>query len=42
MVEILLEYGADRKIKDYQGNTPLDLAKEQGLDDIVALLKNES
>lgn len=42
MVELLLKYGADKTIQDMDDKTPLDVAKELGSDDIVAVLQKES
>lgn len=37
-IKVLLENGADPKIKDFQGNTALSLAQGQGLAHIVEIL----
>jgi uncharacterized protein len=37
-VEALVALGADLKIKDSQGRTPLDAAERAGLTDVVAFL----
>lgn len=37
-VQLLLRYGADRNVRDADGLTPLDLARREGHDAIVALL----
>lgn len=39
IVQLLLDAGAKKDIKDYQGKTPLDLAHELRNDDIVNILK---
>jgi len=38
VVRFLLQKGADRSIQDSQDKTPLDIAKERGYSDIIALL----
>lgn len=38
-VALLLEAGADRNIRDSEGNTPLDVATHKGFADTVALLR---
>jgi len=38
VVQMLLENGADINVKDEEGKTLLDLAKEQGYDDVQRLL----
>lgn len=39
IVQILLDYNADPFIKNNEGKTPYDIAKERSLEDIVQLLK---
>jgi ankyrin repeat protein len=38
VVKALLEHGADPTIRDYRGETPLDLAREFGHDEVVQIL----
>jgi len=38
MVELMLEYNADKKIKNIHGQTAYDLAVEQGHDDLAKLI----
>ncbi|KAF2105789.1 ankyrin repeat-containing domain protein [Lophiotrema nucula] len=42
VVELLLERGADVNLQDVKGRTPLDLAKEVKMPDMVGLLENHS
>lgn len=39
LVKVLLDNGADTKIKDDQGRTPLKIAEEKGYKEIVDLLR---
>ena len=38
MVKFLIEKGADVNIKNEEGNTPVDMAKEIGREEIIELL----
>lgn len=42
IVEILLKKGADKNLKNSKGKTALDIAKENGNDDLINLLKNSN
>ena len=39
IVQLLLERGADATVKDENGKTPLEIAKERNLTDVVNLLE---
>ena len=41
MVQLLLKYGASKKVKDENGDTPLSLAYRLKATDIIALLKRK-
>lgn len=41
VVELLLSYGADRSLPDARGHTALDLAREEGREEVVARLGRE-
>lgn len=40
VVRLLLKHGVDKEVTDAQGRTPLDIARENGFEDIVSLLEN--
>ena len=42
MVTTLIQKGADVNAKDANGNTPLDIATENKLTEIIGLLQNKS
>lgn len=40
MVQLLIDYGADVNLADFEGKTPLYRAKERGYEEIVRILEN--
>ena len=40
IVQLLLEHGADVSVKDENGKTPLEIAKERKLTEIIEILEN--